>query len=57
MQKKRREACHFSGSAVFDVTGVKGSFKGTRIAGEVGERSKDRYMNVILLKNMNFIWR
>lgn len=43
MQKKRREACHFSGNAVFDVTGVKGSFKGARIAGEVGEKQGSVY--------------
>lgn len=43
MQKKRREACDFSGNAVFYVTGVKGSFKGTRIAGEVGEKQGSVY--------------
>lgn len=46
------------GATVSDGTGVKGSSKGNRIAGEEdGERSKGRYESlVILLKHLNFIW-
>lgn len=42
MQKKRGEAGRFPGSVVFDVTGVKDSFKGTELAGEVGEAREAR---------------
>lgn len=44
---------------VFPVTGVQDSFKGNRIAEEVGEGSKGLCMKylVILLKNLNFAWR
>lgn len=59
MQKKRGEAGHFPGSVVFNVTGVKDPFKGTRIAEEVGEGSKGQCEKslIIFLKNMTFIWR